>query len=221
MDDFNYGDMDDFAGYGMDDLADLRLINRNSSILVRNVTTTLNDLLSKAKNLNKNIIFHQELLNMPKPEQRQYVIGRIFFDICIGLYYMHLWKVAHLDIKFDNFVISSKNNGKAMLIDFNSVKQFKDENERFDELRGTELFSAPEYRITGSYFPEKYDMFSLGCTLYTLYYGKLSCDEDFNFLKDKIYFLEDTPVPILTLMKGLLQFDPYTRWTWEKVWECL
>ena len=214
-------DDQDYEGYGMEDLDDLRMINRNSSILVRNMTTTQNDLMLKTASLNKNIFFHQELKSMPMAEQRQFVVGRIFFDICIGLYYMHLWKVAHQDIKFDNFVISSKNNGKAMIIDFNSVKQFSDEHEKFYEMRGTEEFSAPECRVTGQYYPEKYDMFSLGCTLYTLYYGKLCCDSTFDFIKGRIYFLEDTPIPILTLMKGLLQVDPYQRWTWDKVWPCL
>jgi len=130
-----------------------------------------------------------------------------------------MWDIAHLDVKFDNFVISSKNNGKAMLIDFNSAVQYTSSEKR-DDRRGTEAFFPPELRVNNEYQCEEHDLFSLGCTLYTLYYGTLCCDEDFDFTEDTISYEKDTPVEIKELMKGLLEYDCKQRWTWVDVWNC-
>ena len=126
-------------------------------------------------------------------EQKQWVIGRMFFDICNGLYYLHAWNVAHFDIKPNNIVISTKNGGKAMIIDFNTVEQY-DNTSCFNsvDVMGTEIFSPPEARFTPDCKAEQYDMWSLGATLYNLYYGKMAADENFKE-NSKIKFPEASP----------------------------
>merc|ERR1712087_913762 len=112
----------------------------------------LNDLNEKQL-WHRDIQFHKELHGMPPLHQKMFVVGRIFFDICMGLYYMHIWKVAHLDIKFDNFVISSKENGTAMLIDFNNAKLIENPDEKIYVFQGAEAFNAPEYKEIGRATP--------------------------------------------------------------------
>jgi len=46
-------------------------------------------------------------------------------------------------------VISSKNGGTAMLIDFNSAKLIEDETIKLDKVTGTEMYSAPELKEVG------------------------------------------------------------------------
>ena len=207
--DFDYGNYDG--------LGDLKLVNTDVLKRPNNMTKNQKEILEKQ---NMNIEFYKELRDMSEPDQRQFVVGRMFFDICIGLYYMHLWKVAHQDIKLDNFVISSKDNGTAMLIDFNSTRQIEDETVKLHEVVGTKMFYAPEFSVVGRFQPFKYDMFSLGAVLYSLYYGKL-CSADKNYEHDNIVFPNDTPYPILELMQGQLELYPSDRWDWDKVWDCL
>ena len=206
----------DYGNYDEDDIETLNVI---TDVLKRpnNMTKNQKEILEKQ---NMNIEFYKELRDMSEPDQRQFVVGRMFFDICIGLYYMHLWKVAHQDIKLDNFVISSKDNGTAMLIDFNSTRQIEDETVKLHEVVGTKMFYAPEFSVVGRFQPFKYDMFSLGAVLYSLYYGKL-CSADKNYEHDNIVFPNDTPYPILELMQGQLELYPSDRWDWDKVWDCL
>ena len=125
---------------------------------------------------------------------------------------MHMLRVSHLDIKPDNIVVSSTGGGKAMLIDFNSVESFDDDTKLMD-VCGTKAYESYESHRGDLVIPEKYDMYSLGATVYTLFYGKLI---DF----EGIQYGGDTPEPILKVMQGLMTERAEDRWNWDDVFGC-
>jgi len=188
--------------YDSDDLKNFQI---NTQILNtkerQNMTKDQAKELNVKEKWNRDIEFHKELRDMPKSERDQFVVGRIFFDVCVGLYYMHLWKIAHLDVKYDNFVISSKDNGTAMLIDFNNARLIEDENERIKDMQGAKAYEAPEYDVVGRSTPFRYDMFSLGVLLYALYFGDV-CSDDKNWEEEDVLYPDWTPYPIKELLKG-------------------
>jgi serine/threonine protein kinase len=157
------------------------------------------------------IFFHEKLDSFDTSIKKMYVVGRLVWDVCIGLYYMHMLRVSHLDIKPDNIVVSSKGGGKAMLIDFNSVESFDDDTKLMD-VCGTKAYESYESHRGDLVIPEKYDMYALGATIYTLYYGKLI---DFDGIEYGV-----APEPILRLMKGLMTQMPEDRWNWDDVFGC-
>ena len=162
---------------------------------------------------------HKEVENLCSTVKKMYVAGRIFWDVCVGLYYMHKWETAHFDIKPNNIVISTKNSGKAMLIDFNTVEQYNaDTLFASSELEGTKIFAAPEARFDINFKPEKYDMWGLGAVLYAFYYGKIAAD--LNWCKDQEIEFGEAPKAILDCMRGLLKEDPEDRWSWQQLWGC-
>jgi serine/threonine protein kinase len=99
--------------------------------------------------LSKNdyLIDENFFINLDSTTQKQYVIGRIFFDTCVGLQYMHYNGITHRDVKNDNIVAKSSGKGgsaKAMLIDFNSVTHYDEIDSDITEIIGTMAYAAPE-----------------------------------------------------------------------------
>lgn len=80
-------------------------------------------------------------------------------DLCRGLTFLHSHRIAHLDIKTDNLVLTGDKT--LVIIDFSESLQDKDEVEG---IYGTEGYRAPE--IDGGMFnPFHADKFSFGITL--------------------------------------------------------
>lgn len=166
---------------------------------------------------------------------RQFVIGRVFFDMCLANYYLHHLGIAHRDVKLSNFVIKHNPESKelkVMMIDFNSGAFFNMDS-LFLTFEGTIHFAPPEGldSIEEGYSPIQYDIWSLGVCLYCMYHCKLPFDLDseedmygyeikmnMKILKDKVDF-KDTPEPLKTLLKGMLIKDWKNRWTWDKIWK--
>lgn len=216
-DDF-YNDLD--FDFGMDDT---NFSNNDSNVMVSSMLTKKAVLVhqcSSHSNPTKDTVIYKEIGGICDTNKKMYVIGRLFWDVCVGLYYMHKWETAHIDIKPNNIVINKKKNfGKAMIIDFNTVEQYnKDSLFSSSDQEGTEVYSAPEARFNINFKPEQYDMWGLGATLYTFYYGKICADQDF-CENDQINFGE-APEPILAIMQGLLEKDTEKRWTWHELWGC-
>jgi MAP/microtubule affinity-regulating kinase len=97
---------------------------------------------------------------------------RLFYEIALGVQYLHSQGIAHNDIKPENVVIDG--SGRAKLGDFGYAK-----TETFagdDEKSGTLMYAAPELFGTGWYHTQRADIWSLGIVLYTLATGTFPFD---------------------------------------------
>ena len=101
----------------------------------------------------------------------------ICYQVLQGLSYLHKNKIAHLDVKPQNILITEYLDIK--LIDFSislDYSNFKKEEEITPPYAGTPFFIAPEI-LKGAKIKikdlQKVDLFSLGVTLYILGFGQL------------------------------------------------
>ena len=93
----------------------------------------------------------------------------IFRKICIGLNTMHSCGIAHLDIKPENIMYDIEKN-IPYIGNFGCCYNFQ-ENRKCSSIRGTKLYSPPEYTKGKSFDPRKSDIYSLGVTLHILLTG--------------------------------------------------
>ena len=71
-------------------------------------------------------------------------------QICEGLKYLHSHKIAHCDLKPDNFLfVDSSPDSQLKIIDF-GMSKFVKRRQYFHSLRGTPYYIAPEV-IKGQY----------------------------------------------------------------------
>jgi len=90
-------------------------------------------------------------------------------QICEGLKYMHEHKIAHCDLKPDNFLFQTDDKHSALkIIDFGMSKWVK-RRKYFKSLRGTPYYIAPEV-IQGRY-TEHCDMWSVGVVMFVMLFG--------------------------------------------------
>lgn len=90
-------------------------------------------------------------------------------QIAEGLKYMHEHKIAHCDLKPDNFLFEKKDKNSALkIIDFGMSKWVK-RRKYFKSLRGTPYYIAPEV-IQGRY-TEHCDMWSMGVVMFVMLFG--------------------------------------------------
>ncbi len=94
----------------------------------------------------------------------------IFYQICLGVRYMHSNGVVHRDIKLDNILIDEKEHCK--LCDF-GVSRFIQKDEKIYEKCGTPAYLAPEIIKENGYSGFKVDIWSLGVLLFCLVTGKM------------------------------------------------
>ena len=100
-------------------------------------------------------------------------IKKLSMQIISGIKYMHNKNIAHFDIKPQNILID--NNYNAKIIDFGSSQQFKNKKENYKGFfLGTQLFCSREYKYTENKGVNlfKFDVFSLGVTLFCLFTKK-------------------------------------------------
>jgi serine/threonine protein kinase len=108
----------------------------------------------------------------------------VFHDLIQGLEYLHGLRIAHRDLKVQNFVLcsdtsdSSKFPVTAKWIDFNSAKKMKAEGNMCYDTEGTLNFCAPEeiFGVNDGYDVFKADLWSLGNVFYAILFGKLAFD---------------------------------------------
>lgn len=221
-----------------------------TSVIVENEIKEKKQKLHEKSDYDQDIVFHTELEKMDPMISRQYIVGRILFDVCVGLYYIHNLWIVHRDIKIQNVVVSSKSYGKAMLIDFNSAATFMPK-QTFQDFEGTLHYAAPETqqgddddeddeqnppvfidKDNQGYDGHLADLWSLGVCLYALYFGKLpyDCGDEVDGLGYELELsmkiLKDpvnfdfAPEPLKALLEGQLQKDPTKRWSWDMIWDC-
>ena len=140
-------------------------------------------------------------------------------------------RVIHRDIKPNNIFIKKKDNINDNNIEENLIIKLGDfgssiEIEENDSLQiGTLLYSSPEI-LKKKKYNEKTDLWSLGITLYYLYFGFTPYGNEYNLdlIKSKIYsnnfIFKFTGFPILDILfKKLLTIDPEKRMGHEEFYK--
>lgn len=103
----------------------------------------------------------------------------VVLQIANALSYMHKHKIAHCDLKPDNFLFTDDTDQSLRVIDFGTAK-FVRSNQPFTDKVGTAYYIAPEVIVKGSY-KEQCDLWSLGVVVFVLLFGFPPFDaEDLN-----------------------------------------
>ena len=137
-------------------------------------------------------------------------------------------KVMHRDINPNNVFLCDNNNDIIKLGNFGCSIYIKDN--QYDPI-GTIVYSAPEI-IKNLKYDEKCDLWSLGITLYQLYFGILPYEENnqiatLNIIMKTIYNPEQfnikkTYIPTLdNLFNKLLKIDPKKRMSYKEFFDCV
>ena len=188
--------------------------------------------LNRVFETEKNIVFEKEFCEL---DLKEYVkeYGRLeknhigkneldkFKEIAIGiaeaLKFIKEKGIVHRNIKPSNIYLN-KNDKKVKLDDFSCAIYINEIND--SEPMGTILYTAPEI-IKNFDYDEKCDMWSVGLTLYEIYFGVLPFGKNANtktindiIYDEKSFKLRKSNIPTLdTLFKCLLEIDPAKRMT--------
>ena len=166
--------------------------------------------------------------------------------------YCHLHRVCHRDLKPENILMKFDPDGgrclELKLCDFGLSTQYE-ENKTLSDFCGSPGFFAPEMILTGSYFGNRIDIWSVGCILLELVLGhERFCDVwmgsyDYDLMQDKFKFaaqmsatVKSLPsvlnfsTPLNEFIIAILQQDPLLRpiarqacqltWVAEKLVDC-
>lgn len=139
-------------------------------------------------------------------------IPQIALQIISGLQHLEKHRVIHRDIKPDNILIDEK--GVVKLIDW-GIAVHADLSPSTPI--GTMKHQAPETFRSRRLQTAQVDAFSLGSTLYELYFGRVrprvTCEVEAIFYKPEQDVNLEGEDPMIRLIKGLLNLDPAERTT--------
>jgi calcium-dependent protein kinase len=156
------------------------------------------------------------------------IIAQLGVEMLSGIKYIHHHKFCHRDIKPDNYMLPSKDDGAPLkLIDFGLATKFE-QGVPIKERCGTVEYSAPE--VIRRNYTEKCDIWSIGVTFYMVCVGcwpfYLAHEEQLvelikmgpdvfgpkNAAKtEKFYQLGKHKTPVMALVKELLEPDAIKR----------
>lgn len=144
----------------------MRTVDHPNIIKLHDVFETENDLY-----LVMELCRGGELFDRIK-ERRQYSEKEaqdVLRQICEGVNVLHERKIAHCDLKPDNFLFVSKDPASPLkIIDFGMSKSLR-RREYLKHLRGTPYYIAPEV-LSGQY-SECCDMWSIGVVMFVMLFG--------------------------------------------------
>ena len=189
--------------------------------------------LKKEFETEKNIVFEQEY---SESDLKEYLyqngsleiemVGKnnlelfksFIIDIAKALKLIHEKGIVHRNIKPHNIFIQklNKNNKKVKIGDFSSAIYIKEIND--SQPMGTIFYTAPEI-VKNLDYNEKCDMWSVGITLFEIYFGVLPYGRYPNTKKmndmiydEKKFIYRKSKIPTLNILfKRLLQIDPKNR----------
>ena len=189
--------------------------------------------LKKEFETEKNIVFEQEY---SESDLKEYLyqngsleiemVGKnnlelfksFIIDIAKALKLIHEKGIVHRNIKPHNIFIQklNKNKKKVKIGDFSSAIYMKEIND--SQPMGTIFYTAPEI-VKNLDYNEKCDMWSVGITLFEIYFGVLPYGRYPNTKKmndmiydEKKFIYRKSKIPTLNILfKRLLQIDPKNR----------
>ena len=142
-------------------------------------------------------------------------ILQIMSEICSGVSYCHLNKIAHKDLKPKNILIV---DGIPKLCDFGIARNIKDTEEVIKTKRLTVAYAAPEVFNTPPFKPKLADIWSLGCLLYELCSLKRPFLPGFNMnYKFDVTPLDAYSLQLRELITLMLNVDPEARPTADQI----
>ncbi|CAG9115447.1 unnamed protein product [Plutella xylostella] len=138
---------------------------------------------------------------------------RLFRQIATAVYYCHIHKICHRDLKLENVLLDE--TGSAKIADFGLSNVFK-ETALLATFCGSPLYASPEIVKGTPYIGPEVDCWSLGVLLYTLVYGAMPFDgSNFKRLVRQIsngdYYEPKNPSSASPLIRDMLTVDPLKR----------
>ncbi|XP_037299534.1 MAP/microtubule affinity-regulating kinase 3 isoform X3 [Manduca sexta] len=138
---------------------------------------------------------------------------RLFRQIATAVYYCHIHKICHRDLKLENVLLDD--TGSAKIADFGLSNVFK-ETSLLSTFCGSPLYASPEIVKGTPYIGPEVDCWSLGVLLYTLVYGAMPFDgSNFKRLVRQIsngdYYEPRNPSSASPLIRDMLTVDPLKR----------
>ncbi|KAJ2939647.1 hypothetical protein O0L34_g14366 [Tuta absoluta] len=138
---------------------------------------------------------------------------RLFRQIATAVYYCHIHKICHRDLKLENVLLDD--TGSAKIADFGLSNVFK-ETSLLSTFCGSPLYASPEIVKGTPYIGPEVDCWSLGVLLYTLVYGAMPFDgSNFKRLVRQIsngdYYEPKNPSTASPLIRDMLTVDPVKR----------
>jgi len=129
-----------------------------------------------------------------------------------SLAWLHSLKVAHRDVKADNYLMDRKDildpDCRVLLSDFGTVLEVK-EKERLSEKCGTQLYWSPEfYRFD---YGMKVDMWAIGVVMYGIVSGRFPFKGRKEVETKVVTFKASVPTSCQEFVKGLLSRDEKQR----------
>ena len=141
-----------------------------------------------------------------------------FRDLILGIEYLHAQGVVHRDIKPDNLLLTEDDILK--IVDFGVSEMFEKESDMMTaKSAGSPAFLPPELCVSrhGGVSGKAADIWSMGVTLYCLYFGKIPFErmgvlDLYESIKnDELHIEGDCEEDFKDLIYKLLQKDPSRR----------
>eukprot|EP00825_Cyclidium_porcatum_P018058 TRINITY_DN20692_c0_g1_i1.p1 TRINITY_DN20692_c0_g1~~TRINITY_DN20692_c0_g1_i1.p1 ORF type:complete len:232 (-),score=57.32 TRINITY_DN20692_c0_g1_i1:122-817(-) len=135
------------------------------------------------------IDFIIEKYNIKEKEQTNLVdaVAKIiFYQVALGIQYLHSKQIVNRDIKPDNILFKIEECElfqHIKITDFNTSASFLTDDEKLYEFAGTPGFRGPEMQFGSSlgYLPKPCDIWSFGISLYTYIVGYIPFEGDSEF----------------------------------------
>ncbi|KGR12202.1 hypothetical protein MG5_01840, partial [Candida albicans P57072] len=103
----------------------------------------------------------------------------IFFQIVLGVKYVHSLNLSHRDLKLENILLADQKRTIVKLTDFGFIREFNPQSRKFlSTICGTTVYMAPELLTGQKYSGFAIDIWSMGVILYTMLNGMLPFDDD-------------------------------------------
>ncbi|XP_028411207.1 serine/threonine-protein kinase ULK3-like [Dendronephthya gigantea] len=151
------------------------------------------------------------------------IAKRFLQQLALALQCLHSRDIAHMDLKPQNILLSSKDNPTLKIADFGFAQYLKDEMDS-SNLRGSPLYMAPEMFCSTTY-DASVDLWSVGVILYEALFGVAPFrSRTFSELEKKIRSTQEIRLPqdsnvsqaCKELLLSLLQRDPKQRISFDE-----